>query len=167
MSEEIFPIVDDEGEVVGSESREVCHGGSMLLHPVIHVHVFNSRGELYVQQRALNKDIQPGKWDTAVGGHINLGEEVNDAVKRECLEELGLRDVEPVFLYRYQWNSPIETELVHVFTLVYDGTITPNPHELLNGRFWTIDEIRQNCGTGIFTPNFEYDFQLLLDYKVI
>ena len=46
-SEEVFPVVDSAGKVVGRATRGECHGGSMLLHPVVHLHVFNSRGELY------------------------------------------------------------------------------------------------------------------------
>ena len=49
--QERFPIVDDEGHVVGSATRGECHNGSRLLHPVVHLHVFNSRGEVYLQKR--------------------------------------------------------------------------------------------------------------------
>ena len=48
---ELFPVVDPSGVVVGSATRGECHGGSMLLHPVVHLHLFNSRGELYLQKR--------------------------------------------------------------------------------------------------------------------
>ncbi len=65
---EIFPLVDEQGNVIGSATRSECHSGSGLLHPVIHLHVFDSEGRLYLQRRPLWKDIQPGKWDTAVGG---------------------------------------------------------------------------------------------------
>jgi len=164
---EYFPIVDELGEVVGKETREYCHGGSMLLHPVVHVHIFNSKGEIYLQQRAWTKDIQPGKWDTAVGGHVDYGETIEQALRRECMEELGLVDVEPVYEYRYHWQSPVECELIHVFTLVYDGLITPNKNELIHGRFWSLDEVKSFLGKAVFTPNFEHDLQLLIDYKVI
>lgn len=61
-------MVDEAGNVVGSATRAECHGGGGLLHPVVHLHLFNSRGELYLQRRPVWKDIQPGRWDTAVGG---------------------------------------------------------------------------------------------------
>ena len=70
---ERFPIVDEEGKVIGAATRGECHNGSRLLHPVVHLHVFNSRGEVFLQKRPEWKDIQPGKWDTAVGGHIDEG----------------------------------------------------------------------------------------------
>ena len=59
MSQEIFPIVNEEGEVVGSATRKECHSGSFLLHPVVHLHVFNTKGELYLQKRAENKIPHP------------------------------------------------------------------------------------------------------------
>ena len=58
---EKFPIVDEEGHVLGSATRGECHSGSKLLHPVVHLHVFNSKGEVYLQRRPDWKDIQPGK----------------------------------------------------------------------------------------------------------
>ena len=68
-SEEMFPVVDEDGNILSAATRGECHSGSKLLHPVVHLHVFNSRGELYLQKRPEWKDIQPGKWDTAVGGN--------------------------------------------------------------------------------------------------
>ena len=75
-NEEMFPIVDEEGNITGAATRGECHSGSKLLHPVVHLHVFSSKGDLYLQKRPEWKDIQPGKWDTAVGGHVDLGESV-------------------------------------------------------------------------------------------
>mgnify|MGYP003260817082 FL=1 len=77
---ELFPVVDEAGNVMGAATRAQCHGGGMLLHPVVHLHLFNSRGELYLQRRPVWKDIQPGRWDTAVGGHVDYGETVDDAL---------------------------------------------------------------------------------------
>ena len=95
---EWLPLVDADGHVVGKATRGECHGGAKLLHPVVHLHVWNSRGELYLQHRPAWKDIQPDKWDTAVGGHVDLGEDIATALRREVKEELGLTDFEPEFL---------------------------------------------------------------------
>ena len=75
---EIFPIVDEAGRVIGQASRGHCHDGSKLLHPVVHLHVFNTKGELFLQRRPDWKDIQPGRWDTACGGHVDFGERRSD-----------------------------------------------------------------------------------------
>ena len=153
-SEEMFPLVDEQGNIIGAATRGECHNGSKLLHPVVHLHVFNSKGELYLQRRPEWKDIQPGKWDTAVGGHIDLGECVADALRREVCEELGITDFNPEYVACYVFESDREKELVNSYKTVYDGEIRPS-EELDGGRFWTVDEIRQNMGKGVFTPNFE------------
>ena len=157
---EMFPLVDDEGNIVGAASRGECHNGSKLLHPVVHLHLFNSRGELYLQRRPLWKDIQPGKWDTAVGGHVDLGESVEMALRREVREELGITDFTPEVLPHYVFESARERELVFVHKTVYDGEVKPSD-ELDGGRFWSLDEIRQAVGMEILTPNFESEIQRL------
>ena len=60
--DEMFPVVDEEGNILGAISRGEAHNGSKVLHPVVHLHVFNSKGELYLQKRPAWKDIQPNKW---------------------------------------------------------------------------------------------------------
>jgi len=162
-SQEIFPIVDEEGRVIGSATRGECHNGSKLLHPVVHLHVFNSKGELYLQKRPEWKDIQPGKWDTAVGGHIDYGETPEEALKREVREELGMTDFTPECLGHYVFESKRERELVYVHKTVYDGPIAPSREELAGGRFWTIDEIKNAIGKSILTPNFESEFQTVIN----
>ena len=161
MTEEIFPIVNTEGEVVGSATREECHAGTFLLHPVVHLHIFNSAGELYLQKRVMTKKIQPGKWDTAVGGHVDYGEKIEDALLRETHEELGVRDFTPNFLMRYEFRSQVEAELVYIYKCVYDGDFNLDPSEVDEGRFWSLDEIKKSIGKGLFTPNFESEIERL------
>ena len=157
--EEKFPIVDEAGNVIGSATRGECHSGSKLLHPVVHLHVFNSKGEIYLQRRPDWKDIQPGKWDTAVGGHIDYGETPEEALRREVREELGITDFVAERIDKYVFESKREKELVYVNRTVYDGEIRPSAEELDGGRFWTMQEIREAMGRSVFTPNFESEFK--------
>lgn len=157
--QERFPIVDEVGRKIGSATRGECHGGSKLLHPVVHLHVFNAKGDIYLQRRPTWKDIQPGKWDTAVGGHIDDGETPEEALRREVREELGITDFMAEFIDKYVFESEREREFVYVHWTTYDGEIHPSAEELDGGRFWTMQEVRDAMGKGILTPNFESEFR--------
>jgi len=159
---ELLPVVDEAGNVIGQTTRGEAHSGTKPLHPVVHLHVFNSNGELYLQKRPDWKDIQPSKWDTATGGHIDLGEDVHNALRREVREELGITDFKPTYICRYVFESELEKELVYVFKTIYDGTVKPNSTELDGGRFWSEKDIAANIGNGVFTPNFENEYTKVL-----
>ncbi len=161
---EMFPVVDDAGNETGLAPRNVCHDGrSKLLHPVVHLHLLNDKGELYLQKRAMTKDLLPGKWDSSVGGHINQGEKTEDALRRETGEELGLKVFDFTFIRKYIWESPRERELVYSFTGTSEEQPLINRDEIDEGRFWKMDEISAELGKGIFTPNFEYEFEMLFN----
>jgi len=159
---EYFPIINEDGVVIGKATRKECHSGTFLLHPVIHLHVFNSQGELYLQKRAMDKDIQPGKWDTSVGGHVDYGEEIEDALRREVREELAITDFKPTFLKRYKFVSDREAEMVHSYYTIYDGDILADPTEISEGKFWDIKEIENQLGKNVFTLNFENEFRMVI-----
>ena len=159
-SEEMFPLVDPDGNIIGAATRGECHDGSKKLHPVVHLHVFNSAGDLYLQKRPAWKDIQPGRWDTAVGGHIDLGENVDMALHREAQEELGITFEQAEPLTPYVFESQRERELVYPFRLTLDTPITPSA-ETDGGRFWSAAELAEAMGKDILTPNFESEYRRL------
>jgi isopentenyldiphosphate isomerase len=162
--DEIFPVVDEDGNTIGEALRSVCHNGkSKLLHPVVHLHLFDKEGRLFLQKRSMKKDIQPGKWDTSVGGHVAPGEKTEDALRREASEELGITFGEAVFVSKYVWESSVERELVNSFMTVSDQVPVTNPDEIEEGRYWTASEIIASTGKGLFTPNFENECRILLE----
>jgi len=157
MTDELFPIVDEQGQVIGSALRGQVHGNPKLLHPVVHCLVTNSRGELLLQRRSRSKDIQPGRWDTSVGGHVAFGESIERALRREMKEEVGLEleETNLTFLYRYVHTNPVESELVYTFSYASEGPFVRQVEEIDELRFFGTEELERARGTGMFTPNFE------------
>lgn len=155
----MLPVVDEFGNVKAQASRSFCHTSpDKPLHPVVHLHIIDRSGRIYLQQRGAHKDLLPLRWDTAVGGHVSYGEYILEALYREAAEELGLHNFTPHGLGTYIFESNDERELVSVFAAVGEYDIRPDPDELAGGRFWTTDEIEQNLGRGVFTPNYEGEY---------
>lgn len=160
--DEWFDIVDEEGRVTGRAPRTICHSGPGMMHPVVHLHVLDAKDRIYLQKRAMTKEILPGKWDTAVGGHIASGENIEQGLKREAEEELGLSDFKAQMVAKYVWETEIESELVFSFICRYDKPITFNKDEIEEGKFWKIKKIKEVAGKGTLTPNFEFEFENIL-----
>lgn len=159
---ELLPRVDENGQVIGQVTRGEAHGGSKILHPVVHLHVFNSKGEIYLQYRPEWKTVQPCKWDTACGGHVSYGESIDIALKREVEEELGITEYTPLFVGEYIFESAIDREYVHVFKTIYDGEVKPDKQELAGGRFFSMEELAEAIGNESVTPNFVLEFNKYL-----
>jgi isopentenyl-diphosphate delta-isomerase type 1 len=159
---EIFQLVDEEGKPIGEARRDECHGNPRLIHLVVHLHVLDERGRLYLQRRSLAKDTNPGRWDTSVGGHVTAGESVEQALMREAREELGIEAAGARHVYGYLYHSgDFETEYAHCFTLEHRGEIRPDKEEIEEGRFFDFTGIEGLLGTGFFTPMFEFELPRL------
>lgn len=164
-ADEILEIVNSEGEAIGLAPRSEIHGNPSLIHRVVHVLVFNKKGELLLQKRSLRKDVAPGKWDTSVGGHINPGENTLEAAKRETEEELGIKNCKPEFLYTYTHTNPYETELVYTYRCQSDEEPLFNKDEIDEAKPWKIEEILSSIGKDIFSHNFEHEISTYLKFE--
>ena len=151
----------DEYRVIGHSTRGQCHGDPSLVHAVARIHVRDRKGRLLLQLRSASKDIQPGKWDTSVGGHLLPGEDAEVGAHREMIEELGVAPIQLIFLHRFLMQSPQETEWVSTYSTIHEGPFSPDPNEIDELRFWTPDEIAAALGTGCLTPAFEDEFSRL------
>ena len=156
--EEMLPVVEETGIVVGQASRTWCHKAG-LLHPVVHLHLINRDGALFLQKRGPAKDLYPGLWDTAVGGHVTFGESLDAALFRESEEELGFTKYNPVLLEAYVYAFKNEREWVVVYAAAGNFTLSPRNAEVSEGRWWEMREIEDNLGKSVFTPNFEQEFR--------
>lgn len=159
-SDEFVDLVDEKDHVVGLASRRECHGNPKLIHRAVHVLLLNGQQQLLLQKRSSQKDIQPGKWDSSVGGHLELGEDYRTAALREMYEELGVKDIPLTKLYRSKIRNLIEAENILTFMASYEGPINFAVDEIEGVRFWTGAEIDAALGSGCFTPNFEDEWQM-------
>jgi isopentenyl-diphosphate delta-isomerase type 1 len=161
VMDELFDIVSEVDVVIGQASRKMCHGNPDLIHRAVHVLVFNPGGELLLQQRSLHKDIQPGKWDTSVGGHLEVGESYITAAHREMAEELGLTGLPLTFLYNSKIRNLVESENISTYLTVTARDIIHDTSEISAVRFWSHTEIDIALGEDVFTPNFEEEWRML------
>ncbi len=162
---EMIEVVDPEGRVLGLRPRGEVHGNPELLHRVVHLIVVNSKGEILLQKRSMDKDVAPGRWDTSVGGHIAPGEALEEALKRETLEELGFVPENVRFLYKYIHRNPYESELVYTFETLYEGPFNYNRQEVSEVRFWSVRQIKEALGTDLLSENFKEEFQRYIKHK--
>lgn len=160
---EMLPLVNENGVVIRQASRPVCHTGCKYMHPVVHLHIMDRFGNIYLQRRSMTKKLLPGYWDTAVGGHISYGEHVSEALYREAGEELGFYDFNPQHLKTYVFESGTEKELVFAFAAIGHFALTPDDDEVSEGKWWTPEEIAAAVGKDVLTPNFESEYAMVKD----
>jgi isopentenyldiphosphate isomerase len=164
-NEEYFDIVDDSGKIIGKASRSECHGNPALIHRTVHAVVYHPDGRILLQKRSKNKDIQPEKWDTAVGGHLDCGEDFQTAAVREIKEELGIsvNFSELEYLADAEIRNDIESENIKIYKLISSGPFKFQKEEISEIRFWKIDELRTAVSETpeLFTPNLLTELELL------
>lgn len=161
--DEIFEIVDENNNIIGTALRSECHGNPNLIHRTSHVIVMDSKDRILLQKRSMNKDIQPGKWDTAVGGHLMPGESFEDAAKREMHEELGISStsVSLKYMFNLRIRNDIESENTEVYMILYSGPFNFQKQEIDEIRFWTKSELLDLFGKDILTPICEKELKTL------
>jgi isopentenyl-diphosphate delta-isomerase type 1 len=155
---EVFDVVDAGDAVVGQATRGEIHRRA-LLHRSVHVLVFNSQGELFLQKRAATKDTFPGCYDSSAAGHLAAGESYDEAARRELAEELGLAADESLRLTPlFKLPACHETGWEHVMCYVCqsDRPPRPNPREIESGKFFRLADVLRmiEADAGQFAPGF-------------
>jgi isopentenyldiphosphate isomerase len=141
MSEEIFDIVNERDEVIGSAPRGVVHARG-LLHRAVHVLVFNARGQVFLQKRSMKKDRQPGVWDSSSSGHLDSGEDYDSCAVREVREEIGLRLAQtPERLFKIDACAETDAEFVWVYRCENEGPFTLHPDEIDEGGWFAPEQV--------------------------
>jgi 16S rRNA (adenine1518-N6/adenine1519-N6)-dimethyltransferase len=136
---EIFDVVDVDDRVTGQLSRHEVHR-QRLLHRAVHVFVFNSRGDLFLQRRSRWKDTHPLRWDSSAAGHVNTGQTYAETAPREVEEELGVSaSVEEIA--SIPPSKATGWEHVRLYRAHHEGPFHLNPAELDGGGFFTLEQI--------------------------
>jgi isopentenyldiphosphate isomerase len=137
MGEEIFDVVNERDEVVDAKPRSEVHRLG-LKHRAVHVLVFNSRGEIFLQKRSMTKDREAGKWDSSASGHVDSGEDYDVCVVRELREELGLKlATTPQKLFKIDACEETDAEFVRVYRCESEGPFQLHPDEIECGGWFT------------------------------
>jgi 16S rRNA (adenine1518-N6/adenine1519-N6)-dimethyltransferase len=152
--EESFPVVDEHDQVIGAAPRSQVHGNN-LLHRAVHLLIFNSAGEVFLQLRSRWKDRHPLAWDSSAAGHVNPGEEYDQTAARELTEELGIQ-IALEKVAKLPASERTGHEFICLYRGSYNGELRPNPSEIEAGRFFppTIVDAWIKARPHEFAPGF-------------
>ena len=141
MSEEVFDVVNERDEVIDAKPRSEVHARG-LLHRAVHVLVFNSRGEIFLQKRSMKKDRQPGVWDSSCSGHVDSGETYDETAVRELHEELGLKvNAPPQKLFKIDACAETDAEFVWVYRCESEGPFVLHSDEIETGGWFAPEKV--------------------------
>ncbi len=133
VSHELLDVVDEDDVVIAVERRGEIHARG-LMHRAVHILLFNSRGELFLQKRSMSKDEQPGKWDSSAAGHVDSGEQYLACAEREINEELGVVVESPLEpLFKLPATPRTGNEHCMVYRYCHDGPLRLDSDEIDDG----------------------------------
>jgi isopentenyldiphosphate isomerase len=143
MSEEIFDVVNERDEVIDRKPRREVHRLG-LMHRAVHVLVFNTRGQVFLQKRSMSKDRQPGLWDSSASGHLDTGESYDACAVREVGEEIGLKlTAPPERLFKLAASPETDQEHVWIYRCRAEGPFTLHPEEIERGDWFAPEQVTQ------------------------
>tara|TARA_R110001592_G_scaffold363372_2_gene686146 strand:- start:7660 stop:8172 length:513 start_codon:yes stop_codon:yes gene_type:complete len=142
-SQELLDVVDASDRVVDVMARGEVHRLG-LMHRSVHILVFNSDNELFIQKRSMLKDSNPGLWDSSAAGHVDAGEDYLACAKRELGEELGVSGA-PLLeaLFRLPASATTGMEHCSVYRCIYDGPLILQEEEIDEGSWISIGEMQR------------------------
>jgi isopentenyldiphosphate isomerase len=149
---ELVDIVDADDRVVGRATRAEVRARK-LRHRATYILLFNSSGQLFVHRRSATKDVCPSYDDVAVGGVVGAGESYDDGARRELAEEVGIADVEPRPMLKFQYDDGENRVNGRVYSCLYDGALRLQEEEIVGGEWLDLDVVFERIRTGNFCPD--------------
>lgn len=168
MNRDKLILVNEWDQVIGQMGKQEVHEKGYL-HRAFSVFIFNTKGQMLLQQRSQTKYHSPGLWTNACCSHPSYGEELNDAVARRLMEEMGLScPVTHVFQFQYRAvldQGMIEHELDHVFIGISEDTPYPDREEVQHFRYEYPDLLKKEmeANPDQFTVWFKQCFDRVME----
>ena len=145
-SQELLDVVDEDDRIVGVKTRGEIHELG-LMHRSVHILVFNSQGQLFIQKRSMSKDNQPGLWDSSAAGHVDSGEDYHSCAIRELAEELGVTiTVSLGQLFRLPASPITGMEHCIVYQFMHEGPFELQSEEIDEGAWISAKEMDRRVG---------------------
>lgn len=161
LKEEWWPIVNEQGKIVGNVQPLVSLKiEKKYMHPIIRI-LFIKENMIFLQKNCENDLIFPCLWDAAISNHIRTGETIEDCIERTAEEKYGLKDLKPFFLSNYIHRTENEQHYAFLFIACNVNNIEPNYQKVNQAKWWTLQQIEENLSAGIFTQNFIIEYNLL------
>jgi len=118
---ELFYLVDEQDNVLGSIPRADAHANKSNIHRAVDIALLNDRGEVLLQKRSEHKDTYPNHWTISASGHVTFGQSYLEAAHRELKEELGIIAA-LTFVKKELYKASNETEYSVIYTAKYNMT---------------------------------------------
>lgn len=145
------------------------------------MHITNPKGEIYLQRRDTKKRVMSRKWDIAVAGDVDVGESIEEALKRKTFEEVGITEFKARFLGKYIWTRDYslkffqskylrkkrqKRELIFTFLCTAHTPIEINSDKVYEGEFWSKEAIEEPANQYLFTPDFLHEYHTILKKRL-
>jgi isopentenyl-diphosphate Delta-isomerase len=158
-------LVDERDHEIGTMEKMEAHQKG-LLHRAFSILIFNSKGELLLQQRALSKYHSGGLWTNSCCSHPRPGESTQDAAKRKLKQEMGI-DLIPEFAFTFKYKAELdhgltEHELDHVYFGKFDGEPKINHEEAIDWRFVDLKSLHHEIQN--HSEKFTAWFKIILNH---
>lgn len=159
-------LVNEKDEILGSMEKMEAHRKG-LLHRAFSVFIFNDNKELLLQKRAIEKYHSGGLWTNTCCSHPIIGDTIENSAIKRLEEEMGFKTELSYlthFIYKASLdNEMIEHELDHIYTGFYNGFVSPNPDEVCEWKYVSMNEIEIDIETN---PNHYTEWFKLIFEKV-
>lgn len=165
---EYFYAVDEEDNVIGKAKREDCHRSNRIIHRSVYIFVLNDNDESFLQKRSESKDLYGGYYTGSATGHVDFGEDYDDAARRELKEELGI-EAPLECIGKFKSFSEIEREISALYLCRYNGPIRFDEKEISEGIFMSIEKIKKDLegGEKKFACGFKVAFEEFLKHHMV